>query len=109
MEQESTKISRKPLSSRFVQYVTIVCVLACLTFFFALFVLQNKRIDVLENELMELKKSQALSGDVDAKKPISRQERATDSITLPDLNKKFISLDSRYDRQIKGFAVNLKF
>ncbi|XP_068685703.1 short-chain collagen C4-like isoform X2 [Montipora foliosa] len=87
MEQESIKSRNSPPSSalRLVHFVTVVCMFAFLVFLFVSFRLQNKRIDDLENELLELKSNQAQSEDLDAKKPLS----------LPDLNKKVTSLDSR--------------
>ena len=54
----------------------------------------------MENELLELKSNQAQFGEMDVKKSFSRQKRQTSLISLPDLNKKVTSLDSRYKRYL---------
>ena len=104
MEQESTKrrkfVTGSPVERfrSFVHFLTIACLLSCIVVLFFSFVSMKRRLDDVENELKKVKGSDDHTVPLDEKGPLTRHKRTINpQITLSDLDKRIITLESRYD------------
>ena len=71
----------------------------CIISQFVSFVSMKQRLAVVESELKELKRRDGESGELDVKKPPARHKRATkQQISVSELDKRIITLESRYDK-----------